>query len=183
MSLLKFDESGLSFRCSGRSAWRQADLPSYKQLSGLKLKECDLSFYSSAQNIIWHIELKGKNGLHRESDKGYAERIVGPLVEKTADMLLMMTLTRFSHGVGFQMKSELPEEVRRKLSTARHKFLMFVDLPSESIPLLNQLQDDFRKRLRRERIIYGLHESDLVLSNYDYLLKKLSDEIEVSRVG
>jgi hypothetical protein len=160
-----YQESGLTVDLTGLSHHRFQDLPAYKKLSGLHLKEMDFFWLqdkatsSIAANTLIGFELKGYDQTALD-----VAALLENLLQKAKDSMAMLQAAWLDMGDGAHLKSQLPAAYRFYNSARPVSLIMLVHINPAQTAQLSALRTQFKNKIAGFERLYGMKTSLVNLS-------------------
>lgn len=144
-----FEESGFKVDLSTVDWFRFSECPGYKEIKGLHLKEMDFGWWDSSSNRLILLELKG---VELWSGPGAFttpphKHLIDNLRDKITDTLLMLSAAWLQTNKGNEIRECLPASVREFHDLSGLSFIVLVDTPESSRPLLGVVKDAVNGKL------------------------------------
>ncbi|MCP3136063.1 hypothetical protein [Pyxidicoccus xibeiensis] len=166
MTPIIFEESG--FRVEAPvPAFRLADLPPYRLLSGKRLKEMDVGWWGPSQEgqqRLTLLELKGLEVWQTTPDNPATprEHLVRTCVEKATDTLLMLAGAWTPTSWGTELSRSLPTQALPYPGDKALKLVFLIDIPVGQRELLLPVRDEINGRLQGRLGIFGMRRVSVV---------------------
>lgn len=166
-----YDESGLRFNLPDGLHFRLADLPAYKAVNGLSVKEMDFAWLDGGRLVVLEVRNYAQvtatlTGADLLPGQGQAPPFrFQALIDKVTDTTLMLLAAWAGTKWGLQLRADLPTPARTPLPL---KLIVAVDLPQALTVHLLGLRDSLNARLRGRVVLADVDR--VVLMDYARLV-------------